>query len=169
MPNRCRGTSGGKLKNELGGDDVPFVPQKTCVFRRQGQKSLFQKICFPGYLFIESNKPADGFIEPVRPIVYKQKEAYKFLSYGGVGDIAMHEDERVALSKLLDNDCRIDMSKGFKEGDSVKVISGALVGCESTILKINKNRHEAVIAVKMFGSMVSISVGFDVIEKIDDV
>ena len=157
-----------KLKYKLGEGYLPFVPQKTCIFRRQGQKSLFQKKCFPGYVFIESDKPAEEFMERAFPVVNKQKEAYKFLFYGDRADIAMLEEERVALSRILGNDYCIDISTGFKEGDSVKVISGALVGSESKILKLSKNRHEAVIEVMMFGTMVSVSVGLDVIEKTSD-
>lgn len=157
-----------KLKSRLGEGCLPFVPQKTCVFRRQGQKSLFQKICFPGYVFIESDKPAKEFIGHAFPVVYKLKEAYRFLCYGDRGDIAMREEERIALSGIIGQDHCIDISIGFKEGDSVKVTSGALVGNESRILRINKNRHEAIIEVAMFGTKVPVSIGLDVIEKTSD-
>ena len=155
-----------RLKDKLGGDGyLPFVPQKTSVFRRQGKKSEFQKICFPGYVFIESDKPAAEFMAHAFPIVYKQKEAYRFLCYGDRTDIAMREEERIALSRVFGVDKHIDISQGFKEGDSVKVISGALVGNEGMIQKINIGRQEAVIGVSMFGTMVSVSVGLEVIEK----
>ena len=154
-----------KLKDKLGDSYLPFVPQKTCIFRRQGKKSEFQKICFPGYLFIESDKPASKFIEYAYPIVYKQKEAYRFLCYGDRADIAMREEEREALSRVFGEEHCIDISKGFKEGDSIKVISGSLMGQESIILRINKGRQEAVIAVEMFGTVVSVSVGIEIIEK----
>ncbi len=157
-----------KLKSKLGEGYMPFVPQKTCVFRRHGQKSLFQKICFPGYVFIESDKPASEFIGRVYPVAYKLKEAYRFLCYGDRSDIAMREEERAALSKVFSHDHCIDISTGFKEGDSVKIISGALVGSESKIVKINKNRNEAIIQVAMFGTLVPVSIGLEVIEKINE-
>ena len=156
-----------RLKDKLGGESyLPFIPQKTCVFRRQGQKSLFQKICFPGYVFIESDKPAKEFAEQALPVVYGIKDAYRFLCYGDRYDIAMLEEERAALSRVLGNDHCIDISKGFKEGDYIKVISGSLMGQESLILRINKGRQEAVIVVEMFGTVVPVSVGLEIIEKI---
>ena len=146
----------------------PFVPQKTCIFRRQGNKSLFQKVCFPGYVFIESNKSAMEFIERIFPMVYKQDDAYKFLNYGDKFDIAMREEERTSLRKILGSDYSIDISKGFKDGDFVKITSGALVGNEAMILSINKGRREAVIEISMFGNNVSVSVGLEIIEKVFD-
>ena len=158
-----------KLKDKLGGDGyLPFVPQKTCIFRRQGKKSEFQKICFPGYVFVESDRSAAEFIKYALPIVYKIQGTYRFLNYGDKFDIVMLEEERAALSRVLGNDHCIDISKGFKEGDSVRVISGPLVGDESKIMRINKGRGEAVIAMNLFGTKVSVSVGLEVIEKINE-
>jgi transcription antitermination factor NusG len=58
--------------------------------------------------------------------------------------------------------------KYYNKGDSIRITSGALVGNESRILKINKNRHEAVIGVAMFGTIAPVSVGLDIVEKIGD-
>ena len=156
-----------RLKYSLGNCGFqPFVPKKTCVFRRQGKKSLFQKICFPGYVFIESDKPTMEFIEVAFPTIDKDKDAYRFLCYGNKDDIAMREGERLILSRIFANNYCIDISKGFKEGDTVKIISGALMGHESMIMSINKGRKKAVIEVQMFGTIVAVSVGLEVIEKI---
>ena len=137
------------------------------MFRRQGKKSEFQKICFPGYVFIESDKPANEFIVEAFPVIYKQRDAYRFLCYGDRNDIAMRDEERIAFDKVFGDERRIDISIGFQEGDSIRIVSGALAGNESKILRINKNRHEAVIGVSMFGTVVSVSVGLEVIEKIN--
>jgi len=146
----------------------PFVPQKTCVFRRQGQKSLFQKICFPGYVFIETELPAAEFISQAFPVVYKLREVYRFLNYGNESDIAMRDEERIVLSQVFGKESCIEISMGFKEGDSIRVISGALEGKESKILRINNNRHEAVIEINMFATATLVSVGIEIIEKTDD-
>ena len=143
-----------------------FVPKKTCIFRRHGEKSLFLKVCFPGYVFIESNIAAIEFTERIFPFIHKQNEAYRFLNYGDKFDIAMREEERISLSKVLGSDYIIDISTGFKNGDSVKITSGAFVGNEGIISSINKGRREAVIKVSLFGSVFSISVGLDIIEKV---
>jgi transcription antitermination factor NusG len=159
----------GRLRDRLGDKScLPFVPQKTYVFRRQGKKSLFQRNCFPGYVFFESGKPAAEFMEYAFPIVYKQKEAYRFLCYGDRHDIAIRDEERITLSRVFGEDKQIDISQGFKEGDSVKVISGALFGNEGIIQRINRGRQEVFIGVSMFGTIVSVSVGIEVIEKMPE-
>ena len=156
-----------QLKDKLSCENsIPFVPRKTCVFRRQGQKSLFQKICFPGYVFIESDKPAMEFFCKVVPIIHEVNGAYRFLYYNDRSNIAMREEERIALSRVFGKDRCIDISKGFKEGDSVEVISGPLMGQESIILRMNKGRQEATISVAMFGTLVPVSVRLEVIEKL---
>ena len=157
-----------KLKDKLGNDSFPFVLQKSCIFRRQGEKSIFRKKLFPGYLFVESCNPANEFMGRAFPVVYKQKEAYRFLCYGDKSDIAMHEEERIALRKLLCEEHEIGISRGFIDGESIRITSGPLIGSESMILKINKNRNEAVIAVQMFNNVIPVSVGVDVIEKVND-
>ena len=156
------------LKRDLSGDEFsPFIPKKECIFRRQGKKSIFQKICFPSYVFIETSKTVEDFLTYIFPIIYRIKDAYRFLSYNDDRfDIAMREDERRALDVVLgDNRC-IDISAGFKEGDSVRVISGALAGCESEIVSINKNRKDAVISMNVFGNQKKVSVGLDIIENL---
>jgi len=158
-----------QLKDNLGVEGyTPFIPKKSCVFRRQGKKSVFQKICFPGYVFVESKLPAMEFFGRTFPVVYQIKDAYKFLSYSERGNMALREDERVLLNKIFGVDRHIDISTGFKEGDSVKVLSGALVGNEGLIRRINKSRQEAILSVPMFNSLISVSVGLEVIEKIND-
>jgi transcription antitermination factor NusG len=108
------------LKEEFGEKIRPFVPKKVCVFRRKGKKTFFEKNCFPGYVFIESSKKAEEFIEFAFRKVYKYKEAYRFLCYGDRYDIAMRDEERAALSKVLGTERRIGISIGFKEGDAMR-------------------------------------------------
>ncbi|MCL2717823.1 MAG: antiterminator LoaP [Lachnospiraceae bacterium] len=156
------------LTNELGSDSyLPFVPQKTCIFRRQGKKSLFQKICFPGYVFIESDKSAGELLQYTYPAISKMKDSYRFLCYGDKINVAMRAEERIILNRILGADKRIDISRGFNLGDTVKVISGALVSNEGMILRINKNQNEAVIRISMFGTVISVSVGLEIIEQLD--
>ncbi|MCL2050941.1 MAG: antiterminator LoaP [Lachnospiraceae bacterium] len=144
---------------------LPFVPRKTCVFRRQGKKSLFQKICFPGYVFIESIMPEKDFQTNTFSTIYRIKDTYRFLGYENKNDIAMRQDEITRIRSILNYDRCIDISTGYKEGDSVRIIEGSLVGQESKILRISKNKKDAIIALSIFGRIAEVSVGLDIIEK----
>ena len=155
-----------QLKYEFGEEFYfPFVPKKVATYRRKGIKSEFEQICFPGYVFIESDKPPEDVLSDAGNIIYRQKDAYRFLSYGDKTDIVMRDDERVMLSKIFGADRSIDISKGFKEGDKVKVVSGALLNFEGIIKRINVSRKEAVIEVPMFGSITYVTVGLEIVEK----
>jgi len=82
-------------------------------------------------------------------------------------DVAMRENERKVLESFLGRDRCIDISTGFREGDSIRVIAGPLVGSESRIIKVNKKRHEVATALDMFGNSVEVVVGIEFIEKAD--
>jgi transcription antitermination factor NusG len=160
-------TVAGLIRNNFDGDRLfPFVPQKTHVFRRKGNKTEFRKICFPGYVFIESPLEAKELLAAMFPVLYGINNAYRFLNYGDKRDIAMRGDEREALHAVIGDGHCIDISAGYKEGDSVRVVSGSLAGNESKIIRINKNRQNVVLALKMFGGAAEVSVGFEFIEKI---
>lgn len=155
-----------QLKNEFDKDHyLPFIPKKTVIYRRKGVNKEFQQICFPGYVFLESDKPSEEVINDSKNIIYKLKNAYRFLSYGDKSDITMREDERLALSKLFGPECSIDISKGFKEGDKAKIISGALFDFEGTIKRINTSQKQAVIGVWMFGTVTDVIVGLEIVYK----
>ena len=143
-----------------------FIPKKNAIYRRKGQKSEFAQKCFPGYVFIESNKTADVILSTMMSVVRKMKDAYYFLYYGDKkDDIAMCENEQLVMRKLFGTEHTIDISKGFKEGDSVKIISGSLLSFEGIIKRINVSRREAVIALQMFGASSLITVGLEMVEK----
>jgi transcriptional antiterminator NusG len=154
-----------QLKYEFGENDYfPFVPKKTAIYRRKGVKSEFQQICFPGYVFLESDKSAEDVMNDSRDIIYKQRDAYRFLNYGEKHEIAMREKERLALSKLFGVDRSIDISKGFKEGDRIKIISGSLLDFEGTIKRINTGQKQAVVELSMFGTVVDVTVGLEIVK-----
>jgi len=145
----------------------PFVLKSTHVFRRHGEKSLFQKVCFPGYVFIESNKPPEKFVARMFGVVQPIKYVYKILRHGDDRlDVAMRDDERLGLSRLFGEGFCTDVSKGFRDGDFVKIVSGSRDGMKSRIMRINKKRQEALVEVTMFNNVMKVLVGLDVIEKV---
>ena len=155
-----------QLKYEFGEDIYfPFVPKKTAIYRRNGVKSEFQQICFPGYVFLEADKSAEEAINDLKPVIYRQNGVYRFLHYGEKSDIVMHKKEQLKLNKLIGNERTIDISKGFKEGDKVKIVSGSLLNYEGTIKHINTSQKQAVIELPMFGTITSVTVGLELVEK----
>ena len=145
---------------------VPFVPKKMMVFRRHGKKSLFSKICFPGYVFLESELPQYELLKYAFKILYYLREVYGFLHYKDRSTFAMRDSEKNMLSKMLGKDRCIDMSVGFKEGNVVKVVAGPLSGKENKILRVNRNKKTVTIEVEMFGMTIEAQVGLEVLERV---
>lgn len=55
-------------------------------------------------------------------------------------------------------------SVGIIEGNKVKVLSGALMGKETSIKKINRHKRQAVIEMMIFGETREIAVALEIIE-----
>ena len=106
----------------------------------------------------------DIFVGFAFPKLYGISDVYRFLCYGNRHNIAMKDEEKLALQSLLGLKHCMDVSTGFKEGDSIKIIAGALVGLESKIIRINKKQRYAVVGMELFGSVVETTVGFKYIE-----
>lgn len=80
-------------------------------------------------------------------------------------DVAVREHEREFISKLLDDDFCMTASVGYTEGDRVRITSGALVGLESQIKKINKHGRTAIIEAPLLGETRKITLMLEVFKK----
>jgi transcriptional antiterminator NusG len=78
----------------------------------------------------------------------------------------MRERERSPWERLFDSEFCIRASVGFCEGDKVRVTSGALVGLESLIKKINRHKREAIVEMEMMGDVRRVKLMLEVVEKI---
>jgi transcriptional antiterminator NusG len=66
---------------------------------------------------------------------------------------------------LFDEDFCIKGSGGFVVGDMVQVTSGALMGMESRIKKINRHNREAVVEMRIMGAVREVSLMLEIVEK----
>jgi transcriptional antiterminator NusG len=137
-----------------------FVPKKDWPYIKGGEVIRIEmRICFPGYVFVKSWMDKDVFIRELYPAMTSPSEVYRFLCYdAGQKDIAMRDEERVYMERLLDENFKADASYGFIEGGKARVISGALKGLEGNIVKIYRNKRKAVVSLPMMGEAREISV-----------
>jgi transcription antitermination factor NusG len=70
----------------------------------------------------------------------------------------------VLLSSLFGENRCIDAPTVLKEGDTVKIISGALAGQESKIVKIEKDM--IFINFEILGKVVPVSIGAEIVRKV---
>jgi transcriptional antiterminator NusG len=145
-------------------DFKPFVLKREFIFRRKGVKSTFEKLCFPGYVFVESKLPPTDFIEVINPLIRRIEGFYRLLNYGNGVEVAIREEERRVLATLFGDEHCIDVPQVLRVGDSVTVVSGVLRGHESRIIRID--RDKIVISVELFGKSIEVTVGVEIVKKV---
>jgi transcriptional antiterminator NusG len=159
------------LKKKLNADEyLPFLPVKETAYRNKGVIRKEQKLLFPGYIFIQT-EIEDGLIADKLKLALMntigQKYIYSILHYGdNKKDVVLRDKERKYLECLFNSNFCVMGSVGFIEGDMIRVTSGALIGMESRIKKINRHKREAVVEFEMLGSLRKITLMLEVIEKI---
>jgi transcriptional antiterminator NusG len=162
----------GTLEENLNSKEfLPFVPVKEMPYRRKGIVSELRKPLFPGYIFIrtgiEPDLVADRLAVALRN-VGGYEQIYSLLHYGDdKKDVVVRDEERLHWERLFDEDFCIKGSVGFVVGDMVQVTSGALMGMESRIKKINRHNREAVVEMKMMGAVREVSLMLEIVEKTD--
>lgn len=144
----------------------PFVPVIEYFFIRNGLSVKKKKVCFKGYVFVESDLVPEEFITLLSKLAAQTKEIIRILSYGDSLDIAMRDEERAGLLNMFGPNYCLDISKAIMEGDRIKIIDGALMGMESKIKRVRLKRKEMALEIDFMGAKREIWVGLEVIEKI---
>ena len=154
----------GNLKS---GEYLPFVPTKEKPYRSKGVIEKIRKPLFPGYLFVQTEISPKLIAESLGQYLKDHKDIYKLLHYGeDAKDVTLREIERLHLERLFNDNFCIDGSMGFIEGDKIIITSGALVGLESQIKRINRHKREAIIEIEMLGALRDITVMLEVVMKV---
>jgi transcription termination/antitermination protein NusG len=159
------------LKEKLNVDEyLPFLPTKETPRRSKGIISKERKLLFPGYVFIKTSIEVGSIAEKLKSDlmdVTSRKDIYSILHYGdNEKDVAMRESERLHWERLFDSDFCVAGSVGFIEGDVIRITSGALVGLESRIKRINRHKRDAVVEMEVMGAVREVRIMLEVTAKI---
>ena len=150
-------------------ENLPFVPHKETPYRRKGIVHRERKILFSGYVFIQTviepiliaNK-----LRPVLEILKGNKHVYSLLCNGNnKNDVIVQEAERRYWEGLFDENFCIRGSVGFIVGDVTRVTSGPLMGMEGKIKRINRHRREAIVEMRIMGTVREVSLMLEIVEK----
>jgi len=155
------------LKEKLNTEEyLPFVPSKETPYRNKGVLHKIRKPLFPGYVFVQTDIEQSLIADKLAATLKGVKEVYTILHYGNdKKDVVMREEERSYWERLFDENFCVVGSVGFIEGDTIHITSGALVGLEGQIKKINRHKRIAVVGMKMMGAVRDVSLMLEVIEK----
>jgi transcriptional antiterminator NusG len=158
------------LKENLNSNEfLPFVPVKETPCRSKGVVCRVRKPLFPGYVFLLTEIVPDLIadrLEMALSNIREEKHIYSILHYGNdKNDVAVREEERLHWERLFDENFCITGSVGFIVGDTIRVTSGALMGMESRIKRINRHKREAIVEMRIMGAVREVSLMLEIIEK----
>lgn len=118
------------------------------------------KVMFPGYMFIDTETP-----EQVYEALKKVPVLTKVLGRDKDEFIPIERSKEQLFKEMINDKHEIEVSVGLIEGDRITITHGPLAGKEAMICKINRHKRTATLDVEMFGEMVGVTVGLEVVEK----
>ncbi len=138
------------------GEEV-YVPLYNRQKKYGGEYKIVSGVLFPGYLFCKT-EDAEDLKKRLRMIL----ECAKLLGSENI-IIPLKGEEEMLLYKLCGEEHVLDVSTGYYEGDSVRIIKGPLMGLEGRIVKINRHKRIAVLSVELMQRSMEITVGLEVV------
>ena len=139
--------------------DRCFVPMAEVRQKRNGRYIDVARPLFPGYLFIISDRIGD-----VQASLWKVAKFKRLLNAGSI-PVSLYEEEVRVFRTLADDNCQINLSKGFIEGDRVTVTEGPLKDQEGLIKKIDRHKRIAIVEIPFLGHPVNVRVPLEIAEK----
>lgn len=136
-----------------------FLPCFEEMKRYKGAWHKEQKLLFPGYVFLISTAP-DQLYRSLKSVIGLTK-----LLKTGEQIISLTEEEIRFLLRFGGKEQLVKMSTGFVEQAQVIILDGPLKGMEGYIKKIDRHRREASLELPMFGRILDVKVGLEIIAK----
>lgn len=156
-----------ELKAISGTFDV-FYPEAEQYYRGKKYQILgrhyLKRPLFPGYVFIETDMPAEDFLNEFSRFFYQSADIIRVLKNSS-GEIALPEEERRRFEYLFRGKRCLDHSIGYIEGEQINVIAGPLAGREAIIKKINRHNRDAYIEVELFGEKITLKIALEIVSK----
>lgn len=157
------------IKKQLGdkpGFDV-FAPTRSVMRKYHGEFKEVIERCFPGYIFVETDKPKDLFDD-----LYFTPEYTRLLGREGLTEnfLPLNKDEERMINILYNanHERKTEISDiEVIEGQRIRVISGPLMGNESVIKKVNLHKRKVTITIPFKGRDIEVDVGINIIGKIN--
>lgn len=148
------------IKRRLG-DYFPAISftRELIHFKKQ-QYTVIEKPLFPGYLF-----------------VHKQLDVVQYLLRENFRDIYVHPvcfdgkpatvnlREMQYLFSLANHQGKVELSKAYREGDSIIITSGPLYNVRGQIRFIDTKKRKVKISFPLLNTMVDVSLSYDLVEK----
>ena len=154
-----------KQLKDLSDYDV-FSPFRKSLRKFKGITKEVVERCFPGYVFVNTKKPKKLF-----EALYWTPGFTKLLGREGLTTnfVPLNKDESRMIDILYSaNDNHITEISNIevKEGQTIKVLDGPLVGLETQIKKVNLHKRMVTIEHMFCGRLVESQIGINIITDV---
>ena len=129
--------------------------------RYEGKWHEERACLLPGYLFLIADSPWPAWRALKR--VTKFSRLVKNNEENEIYPISPEEES--FLNKLVGDNDEMEISYGMIENDTVRIISGGLMGMEAVIRKIDRHKRIAYIEIQVFGEIKMVQVGLEILAK----
>ena len=143
-----------------------FSPFRKALRKYKGELKEVIERCFPGYIFVSTNNVEQLFIDlywtpGYERLLGREADTYNF--------VPLDKDESRMIDILYssENNRVTEISNiEVKEGQTIKVLDGPLVGLETQIKKVNLHKRTVTVEFMMCGRLVTANVGINIITDI---
>ena len=137
-----------------------FIPYYEESKRIRGRWTTLEKVLFPGYVFMISER-MEKLYDQLHGVIGLTK------MIGTGREIVPLREEEIAFMQGIGGEKQVvGMSEGVIEQSRVRITSGPLVGMEWLIRKIDRHKRKAWLEVPMFGSVQTVQVGVEIVAKV---
>lgn len=135
---------------------IPYYQEKK---KYQGEWHTRERILFPGYVFLVTDH-LEELYDSLKDVIGSTR-----LIGTGEEIVPLSEEEVTLLLRLGKEEQLVEMSTGIIENSQIRILEGPLMGMEGTIRKIDRHKRKAWLEIEMFGRIVEMQVGLEVIAK----
>ena len=136
-----------------------FIPYYEEAKRIRGNWTTLEKVLFPGYVFIITEK-LERLYEQLHEVIGLTK-----LIGTGREIVPLCAEEIAFIQEIGGENQVVEMSEGVIEKSNVRITSGPLMGMEGIIRKIDRHKRKAWLEVPMFGRVQTVQVGVEIVAK----
>jgi transcriptional antiterminator RfaH len=135
-----------------------FLPLQKTYRQWSDRKKLVEKPLLSSYVFVK-------VIPKNFPLVYKTTGVVKFVSFEGK-PVPIPQNQIDNLKLLINSDAEIEVTgEAFTKGDSVKVVSGSLIGLTGELISIG-GKKRVIIRIDKLEQNIVVTIPVTFLQKI---
>lgn len=140
--------------------DNIIVPTEKVLMIKAGKKYNREKVIYPGYVFVETNRVGD-FLQYIKTL-----PGATGLVKDMTGDpVYMRKQEVEKLIKMVEEKVEVD-NTNFYEGENVMISQGPFSGFTGELTELNREKGKAKVSVKIFGRTTFVDLEVNQIDKV---